>query len=98
VFLLIISAEEAFAWGLGEVFTEQSNVRVAAVELAREIAANASLAVQSVRTTMQEGLVAGMQAATAHEYREQHWLRQTADHKEGLCAVAERRLGRYVGR
>src|SRR5215813_8464488 len=36
-----IGGEEAFTWGLGEVLTEQSNVRTAAVELAQEIAANA---------------------------------------------------------
>ncbi|MBI3246235.1 MAG: enoyl-CoA hydratase/isomerase family protein [Deltaproteobacteria bacterium] len=93
-----IRGEEAFAWGLGEVLTEQSNVRAAAVELAREVAANAPLAVQSVRATMREGLVAEIKAATAHEYREQYWLRQTDDHKEGLRAVAERRPGRFVGR
>jgi len=93
-----IGGEEACAWGLGEVLTEQANVRAAAVELAREIAANAPLAVQSVRATMRAGLVAEFTAATAHEYREQHWLRQTADHTEGLRAVAERRPARFVGR
>lgn len=93
-----IGGEEAFAWGLGEVLTEQSNLRAAAVELAREIAANAPLAVQSVQATMRTGLVAEIKAATAREYREQHWLRQTEDHKEGLRAVAERRPGRFVGR
>ena len=30
--------------------------------------------------------------------REQHWLRRTQDHQEGLRAVAERRPGRFVGR
>ena len=93
-----IGGEEAFTWGLGEVLTEQSNVRSAAVELAREIAANAPLAVQTVRATMRAGLVAEIKAATAREYREQHWLRQTQDHKEGLRAVTERRPGRFVGR
>jgi len=92
-----IGGEDAFAWGLGDVLTEQSNVRAAAVKLAREIAANAPLAVQSVRATMREGLVAEVKAATAREYRQQHWLRQTEDHKEGLRAVAERRLARFVG-
>ena len=93
-----IGGEEAFAWGLGEVLTEQPNVRAAALELAREIAMNAPLAVQSVRATMREGLVARVKAATAHEYREQHWLRRTQDHQEGLRALAERRPGRFVGR
>jgi len=93
-----LGGAEAFAWGLGEVLTEQANVRAAAVELAREIAANAPLAVQSVRATMRAGLVAGVQAATAHEYGEQHWLRRTQDHQEGLRAMVERRPGRFVGR
>lgn len=92
-----IGGEEALAWGLGDMITDQSNVRTAAVELAREIAANAPLAVQSVRATMREGLVPEIKAATAREYREQHWLRQTADHKEGLRAVAEHRPARFVG-
>ncbi len=59
-----LGGEEAFAWGLGEVLTEKPHVRAAAVELAQEIAANAPLAVQSVRATMREGLVAEIKAAT----------------------------------
>jgi hypothetical protein len=47
---------------------------------------------------MREELVAEVKAATAHEYRQQHWLRQTADHKEGLRTVAERHPARFVGR
>jgi enoyl-CoA hydratase/carnithine racemase len=70
-----MDSEEAFAWGLGEVLTEQSQVRAAALALAREIAATAPLAVQSVRATLREGLVAGVKAATAHEYGERLWCR-----------------------
>jgi hypothetical protein len=51
-----ISGEEAFAWGLGEVFTDQDNVRAAALELAKEIVENAPLAVQSTRATMRAGI------------------------------------------
>ena len=93
-----INGEEAFAWGLGEVLTEPDNVRAAAVELAKEIAENAPLAVQSTRATMRAGLAAAVKAATDHEFKEQHWLQQTEDHKEGVRAVAERRPGRFVGR
>jgi enoyl-CoA hydratase/carnithine racemase len=93
-----VSGEEAFAWGLGEVLTDQDNVRAAALELAREIVENAPLAVQSVRATMREGLAAAVKSATDHELKEQHWLQQTEDHKEGIRAVAERRPGRFVGR
>jgi enoyl-CoA hydratase/carnithine racemase len=93
-----IGGEEALTWGLGEILTEQANVRTAALALAREIAGTAPLAVQSVRATLRAGRAAGVKAATAHEYREQHWLRQTHDHQEGLRATAERRPGRFVGR
>jgi len=93
-----ITGEEAFAWGLGEVFTEQDNVRAAAMELAKEIAENAPLAVQSTRATMRAGIAAAVKAATDHEFKEQHWLQGTEDHKEGIRAVAERRPGNFVGR
>ena len=93
-----INGEEAFAWGLGEVLTEPDNVRAAAIELAKEIAENAPLAVQSTRATMRAGIAAAVKAATDHEFKEQHWLQKTEDHKEGIRAVAERRPGRFVGR
>jgi enoyl-CoA hydratase/carnithine racemase len=93
-----ISGEEAFAWGLGEVLTEPDKVRTAAAELAKEIAENAPLAVQSTRATMRAGLAAAVKAATDHEFTEQSWLQKTEDHKEGIRAVAERRPGRFVGR
>jgi enoyl-CoA hydratase/carnithine racemase len=93
-----IGGEEAFAWGLGEVLTEQDNVRAAALELAKEIAENAPLAVQSTRATMRAGIAAAVKSATDHEFKEQHWLQKTEDHKEGIRAVAERRPGRFVGR
>ena len=69
-----------------------------ALALAQEIAENAPLAVQSVRATMRDGMAAAVKAATDHEFREQHRLQQTEDHKEGIKAVAERRPGNFVGR
>ncbi len=93
-----VSGEQAFAWGMGEVFTDQGNVRTAAQELAGEIAESAPLAVQSVRATMREGIAAAIKSATDQEFNEQHWLQKTEDHKEGVRAVAERRPGRFVGR
>jgi enoyl-CoA hydratase/carnithine racemase len=93
-----IGGEEALAWGLGEVLTTQDQVRAAAIALAKEIATNAPLAVQSTRATMRTGLAAAVKAATDHEFQEQSWLQKTEDHKEGIRAVADRRAGRFVGR
>ena len=93
-----VDGETAAQWGLAEVFTTREQVRAEAVALATEIAENAPLALRSVRATMRQGLAAAVQAATDHENREQARLGQTEDHKEGIRAVAERRVGNFVGR
>lgn len=93
-----VDGETAAQWGLAEVFTTREKVRAEAVALATEIAENAPLALRSVRATMRQGLAAAVQAATDHENREQARLGQTEDHKEGIRAVAERRVGNFVGR
>ena len=93
-----IGGEEAHRIGLVDILTDRNNLRAAAHEFAAEIAANAPLAVQSVRATMRAGLAAAVKAQTDHENAEQHRLRHTEDHKEGVKAVAERRSGIFVGR
>lgn len=93
-----INGETAFEWGLGDVFVETDKVRDAAIELAREIAENAPLAVVSVREQMRPGLADAVKATTDIEGREQFILQQTEDHKEGVKAVSERRPGNFKGR
>jgi len=86
-----IKADEALAWGLVDEVAD--DVRAAAMKLAAEIAENAPLAVQSTRATFRGELAAAVRAQTDHEFKEQSWLRNTADYKEGVRAVAERRRG-----
>ena len=93
-----IDGETAYAWGLADILTDQANLRAEAVRLAKEIAENAPLAVQSVRATMRQGLGEEVKAATDWENLEQARLQATEDHKEGVRAVAERRPGNFVGR
>lgn len=93
-----IDGETAYEWGLGDVLTDQDNLRTEAIKLAAEIAENAPLAVQSVRATMRQGIADAVKAQTDHEFIEQHRLQQTEDHKEGVKAVAERRPGNFKGR
>ena len=93
-----IDGETAYAWGLADILTDQANLRAEAVRLAKEIAENAPLAVQSVRATMRQGLAEEVKAATDWENLEQARLQATEDHKEGVRAVAERRPGNFVGR
>lgn len=91
-----ISGTQAFEWGLGDVFTDTEDVRTAATTLAREIAGNAPLAVVSLREQMRPGLAATVKATTDIEGANQHKLKQTNDHKEGVTAVAERRPGNFT--
>ena len=93
-----ISGEEAYALGLADVITDKENLRAKATELAAEIAENAPLAVESVRSTMRKDLSLAVKKQTDHENAEQYRLQQTEDHKEGVKAVAERRPGNFRGR
>ena len=93
-----IDGEEALAMGLADVLVEPDRLRSAALGLAREMAENAPLAVLSTRATMRRGLAEAVKAQTDHEFVEQARLMRTEDHKEGIKAVAERRVGNFVGR
>ncbi|MBA3811606.1 MAG: enoyl-CoA hydratase/isomerase family protein [Caulobacteraceae bacterium] len=93
-----IKAEEALTWGLVDQVVPLDGLRAAAVSLAREIAENAPLAVDSTRATMRAGLAAAVKAQTDHELIEQTTLRRTADFAEGVRSVNERRPGVFVGR
>lgn len=92
-----INGETAFEWGLGDVFTETANVRQSAIDLAKEIAENAPLAVVSVREQVRPGLADEVKRITDIEGREQFKLQQTEDHREGVKAVAQRRPGNFKG-
>jgi enoyl-CoA hydratase/carnithine racemase len=93
-----IGAEEAVAWGLGDLLAEPGRLRGVASDLANEIAENAPLAIISTRATMRKGLADAVKVQTDHELAEQTRLMQTEDHREGIRAVAERRPGRFLGK
>jgi enoyl-CoA hydratase/carnithine racemase len=93
-----ITGEEAVAWGLADILSNPDDLRQEAAKLAAEIAEGAPLAVRSTRATLRRGLADAVKAQTDHELVEQSWLARTEDHREGIQAVAERRLGRFQGR
>jgi len=92
-----IKADEALAWGLVDEVVPLEGLREAALRLAREIAENAPLAVQSTRATLRQELAAAVRAQTDLEFVEQTALRKTKDFAEGVRAVAERRPGNFTG-
>jgi enoyl-CoA hydratase/carnithine racemase len=93
-----VTGEEAYKWGLANELVPQDQVRSAAMQLAGEIAECSPLGLLSTRATMRAGLADRVLAATNHELIEQTKLRATEDFKEGVKAVAERRVANFRGR
>jgi enoyl-CoA hydratase/carnithine racemase len=93
-----IPGDEAVKIGLADLLVAQSEVRSAAQELAAEIAQSGPLAVMSTRETLRRGLAEAVETATERELVEQEWQRRTADFKEGVKAMAERRTPNFEGR
>jgi enoyl-CoA hydratase/carnithine racemase len=87
-----VPGDEAQAMGLADLLVPQDQVRTAALSFAAEIAENSPLGLIATRATMRGDLADRVRAATEHELVEQTRLRKTDDFKEGVKAMAERRV------
>ena len=90
-----ITGAEAVPMGLADMLAPAESLREEALRLAAEIAEGAPLAVRSTRATLRSGLPEAVKAQMAHELEEQTWLARTEDHREGIRAVSERRVGQF---
>jgi enoyl-CoA hydratase/carnithine racemase len=93
-----VGADEAAQLGLVDRLVPAGDERTAAMELAKQIAGSAPLAVRSIRATLRGDLAERFRQAAAHETDEQLRLRGTADHLEGVAATRERRAPHFEGR
>ena len=93
-----LTGEEALAIGLADYCVPFDQVRAKAVEVATEIGQSGPLAIIATRETLRRGLAEAVARATEREYEEQDWLRNTADFKEGIKAMSERRLPNFQAR
>lgn len=91
-----LKGADAVDIGLADEMVPLDEVRGRAQEMAAEIALNAPLALRSIRATLRDGIADRVKAATTHEAAEQAILSRTADAKEGIRAVSERRPGRFT--
>ena len=92
-----VPGDEAVRLGLADRLAPLEAVRDEAHSLAREIALSAPLAVRSIRATLRGDLADEVEAAVAHEHREQDRLQRTADFAEGTQAMAQRRTPEFRG-
>jgi enoyl-CoA hydratase/carnithine racemase len=93
-----VPGDQAYAMGLADVLVPQAEVRSAAIKLAAEIAENSPLGLIATRITMRGDLADRVRKATSNELEQQTRLRKTDDFKEGVKAVAERRVPNFTGR
>jgi enoyl-CoA hydratase/carnithine racemase len=93
-----VPGDEAHAIGLADVLVAQDQVRAASLSLAAEIAENSPLGLIATRATLRGNLADRVREATERELAEQTRLRKTDDFKEGVKAMAERRLPVFTNR
>jgi enoyl-CoA hydratase/carnithine racemase len=86
-----INGTEALALGLADELTTQDKVKDRAIGLAQEIALSAPLAVETTRETLRLGLADRITEANRRELAIQLEQFRTADFREGITAMAQRR-------
>ncbi len=95
---LTLSAQEALDLGLVNRVVEPDELMPAAMEMAREIAANAPLAVQATKRMMRLGLDETFEASVHHVFLQLLPLMRSQDFQEGVRSFLERRPPQFSGR
>ena len=93
-----VDGEEAFALGLADRLVQADSLDESALDFCRSIAANAPLALSSIRGALRRIDEQQARAAMAIEIEQQRKLFDTEDFKEGIRASVERRSPVFVGR
>jgi 2-(1,2-epoxy-1,2-dihydrophenyl)acetyl-CoA isomerase len=94
----VISAPEAKAMGLITRVVPDASLLDEAWKLARELAQGAPAALANTKRLLWGGIGQGVEAAMPEENTAQAFLAGTADVREGLAAVIEKRAPRFTGK
>ncbi len=93
-----ITADEALQMGLVTRVVPDEELHAQALALARQLAAGAPAALAHTKRLLWSGIGQGVEAAMPEENQTQAMLSGTADAREGLAAVIDRRPPRFSGR
>ena len=92
-----LSAQESLDWGLANLVVPDADLMDCALAMAREIAANAPLAVQAAKRMMRMGLNETFPDHVHHVYLQLLPLFKTKDMAEGLAAFMAKRPPHFTG-
>jgi enoyl-CoA hydratase/carnithine racemase len=93
-----LTAQDSLDLGLANQVVPDGEVAAAAQAMAREIAANAPLAVQASKRMMRMGLDETFETHVQHVYLQLLPLFRTADFQEGMRSFLEKRPAAFTGR
>jgi len=93
-----LDAQESLDWGLANLVVPDAELMDRARALAREIAANAPLAVQAAKRMMRMGLNETFPDHVHHVYLQLLPLFRTEDMAEGIQAFLDKRPAQFTGR
>jgi len=93
-----MAAQEAHQRGLVNSLHPLPDLMAAALDIAKEIAANAPLSVRAAKSVLRKGASLSTAEAMAVELAEYNTLFVTEDRREGIAAFNEKRPPRFTGR
>lgn len=93
----MIDAAEAYRIGLVNKLVAAGELMTEAISLAKQILANAPIAVRMAKAAVNEGLDADLETGVAYEAEVFGLCFATADQKEGMAAFLEKRKARFSG-
>lgn len=94
----VVTAEDALAMGLISSIVDDDALDAAVATLAAELAAGAPKGLAAAKRLLWNGMGLGVEACLPEEARTVAELARTADAREGLAAVIERRKPNFTGR